>query len=56
MDVTDIWRKSRERFRGLRKVPSVVKEKMTQIKSSAPTMVSARQGICLSVSAIVLSI
>ena len=44
-EVTDICRASCERLRGERKVPSVVNENTTQMSSSAPTMVSARQGI-----------
>ena len=43
IEVTAICRARSERLRGVRKVPSVVKEKTTQMTSSAPTMVRARQ-------------
>ena len=45
IEVTAICRASSDRLRGLRNVPSVMSEKTIQITSSAPTIVSARQGI-----------
>src|SRR4029450_10539115 len=44
MAVTDVWRASSDRFRGRRKVPSVVSKKTTQMATRAPTMSSDRHG------------